>query len=305
MATLLKRLVFGTLLAGILLILCGLDYRAVNMPGVFLFPVLVGFVLLGGNEIIFLCRENRVFPFPGVVHLGNLLTVGTAWGMGLFWIHWETTHPDRLARAWDLAAVSSLATLVAVAATVFLAFVVEMQRYRSPGGATVNIAGAVFAVCYIGVLAGFLVQLRVAFGLDALVSLLMVVKLGDTGAYAVGRLFGTHRLAPRLSPGKTLEGAVGAILFGVLGAFISFHWLLPQLGLKAGIPHWIPILAYGVILAVVGMIGDLAESLIKRDARQKDSSRLVPGLGGALDLIDSALMAAPVAYLFWLFGWLN
>ena len=64
-------------------------------------------------------------------------------------------------------------------------------------------------------------------------------------------------------------------------------------------------LAYGVILAVVGMIGDLAESLIKRDAGQKDSSRLVPGLGGALDLIDSALMAAPVAYLFWLFGWLN
>lgn len=305
MPTLLKRLVFGTLLAGILLLLCGLDYRADKLPGVFLFPVLIGFVVLGGNEIIFLCRENRVFPSPAVVHLGNLLTVGTAWGMGLFWIHWETTHPDRLARAWDLAAVSSLATLVAVAATVFLAFWVEMQRYRSPGGATVNIAGAVFAVCYIGVLSGFLVQLRVAFGLEALVSLLMVVKLGDSGAYAVGRLFGTHRLAPRLSPGKTLEGAVGAILFGVVGAFVSFHWLLPQLGLKADVPHWFPMLAYGVILAVVGMIGDLAESLIKRDARQKDSSRLVPGLGGALDLIDSALMAAPAAYLFWLFGWLN
>ncbi|GAB6187610.1 phosphatidate cytidylyltransferase [Thermopirellula anaerolimosa] len=305
MPTLLKRLVFGTLLAGILLLLCGLDYRADKLPGVFLFPVLIGFVVLGGNEIIFLCRENRVFPSPAVVHLGNLLTVGTAWGMGLFWIHWETTHPDRLARGWDLAAVSSLATLVAVAVTVFLAFWVEMQRYRSPGGATVNIAGAVFAVCYIGVLSGFLVQLRVAFGLEALVSLLMVVKLGDSGAYAVGRLFGTHRLAPRLSPGKTLEGAVGAILFGVVGAFVSFHWLLPQLGLKADVPHWFPMLAYGVILAVVGMIGDLAESLIKRDARQKDSSRLVPGLGGALDLIDSALMAAPAAYLFWLFGWLN
>ncbi|NMC19727.1 MAG: phosphatidate cytidylyltransferase [Thermogutta sp.] len=305
MATLLKRLVFGTLLAAILLILCWFDDRAVNVPGIFLLPVLLAFVLLGGNEIIFLCRENRVFPFPGVVHLGNVLTVGTAWGMGLFWLHWETTHPDRLARAWDLAAVSSLATLVAVAVTVFLAFVVEMQRYRSPGGATVNIAGAVFAVCYIGVLAGFLVQLRVAFGLDALVSLLMVVKLGDTGAFAVGRMFGTHRLAPRLSPGKTLEGALGAILFGVLGGFISFHWLLPQLGLKTGIPHWLPMLAYGVVLAVVGMIGDLAESLIKRDARQKDSSHLVPGLGGALDLIDSALMAAPAAYVFWLFGWLN
>ena len=102
-----------------------------------------------------------------------------------------------------------------------------------------------------------------------------------------------------------MEGDVGAILFGIVGAFISLHWMLPQLGLRTGIPHWFPMIAYGVILAVVGMIGDLAESLIKRDARQKDSSRLVPGLGGALDLIDSALMAAPVAYVFWLFGWLN
>ncbi|ASV73435.1 Phosphatidate cytidylyltransferase [Thermogutta terrifontis] len=305
MSPLAQRIVFGSFLAGVALVLCWLDVNAGTPDGLWLFPALVVLVFFSGNEIVALCRGAGVAPLAWLVHLGNFLTISATWGMALFWQRWEAAHPDRLVRSWDIAAVSSMAAMMALAGTVFLAFLVEMQRYRRPGSANINVAGTVYAVCYIGLLANFLVQLRMAFGMEALASFLMIVKLGDTGAFAVGKFLGRHRMAPQLSPKKTIEGAVGAVVFGVTGAFVAFYWLLPLFGLETIRPRWQVCLLYGVLLAIVGMIGDLAESLIKRDAQQKDSSRLLPGLGGALDLIDSSLMAAPVAYLFWLFGWLQ
>jgi len=299
-----KRITSGTLLAIVALVLCWLDATLKTPAGIWLFPGLVLLVILSGNEIISLCRGAGVCPVPWVVHLGNLTTISATWGMALFWRYWEAVHPDRLSRSWDIAAVSSMAAMMALAATVFLAFTVEMQRYRRPGGANINVGGTVYAVCYIGLLASFLVQLRMAFGIGALASLLMVVKLGDSGAFVIGKILGRHHMAPQLSPKKTIEGAIGAILFGVMGSFLTFYALLPLFGLEGGHPSLFVCVIYGVVLAVVGMIGDLAESLIKRDAQMKDSSQLLPGLGGALDLIDSSLMAAPVAYVFWLFGWL-
>lgn len=305
MSALANRIIFGSALALVALLLCWADVNIGTPNGLFLFPPLVLLVILSGQEIVGLCRGAGVAPLPWLVHLGNLLTIGATWGMSLFWQRWEATHPDRLARSWDIAAVSSMAAMMALAGTVFLAFLVEMQRYRRPGTANINVAGTVYAVCYIGLMASFLVQLRMAFGMEALASFLMIVKLGDTGAFAVGKLLGRHRMAPQLSPKKTIEGAVGAVIFGVTGAFVAFYVLLPLFGLQTIQPRWHVCLIYGVLLSAVGMIGDLAESLIKRDAQKKDSSGLLPGLGGALDLIDSSLMAAPVAYLFWLFGWLQ
>jgi phosphatidate cytidylyltransferase len=299
-----KRIISGTVLAAAALILCWLDTKLETPAGIWLFPGLTLLVVLSGNEIISLCRGAGVCPVPWVVHLGNLLTISATWGMALFWQYWEKVHPDRLSRSWDIAAVSSMAATMALAVTIFLAFTVEMQRYRRPGGANINVAGTVYAVCYIGLLASFLVQLRMAFGMEALASLLMIVKMGDSGAFAVGKVLGRHHMAPQLSPKKTIEGAIGAVLFGVIGSFLTFYVLLPLFGLDGGPPHILIWILYGVVLASVGMIGDLAESLIKRDAQQKDSSQLLPGLGGALDLIDSSLMAAPAAYVFWLFGWL-
>ncbi|MGQ9763088.1 MAG: phosphatidate cytidylyltransferase [Thermogutta sp.] len=300
-----KRIISGTILAIAALILCWLDATLEKPAGIWLFPGLVVLVLLSGNEIIALCRGAGVSPVTWVVHLGNLATISATWGMALFWRYWQAVHPDRLARSWDLAAVSSMAALMALAVTIFLSFIVEMQRYRRPGGANINVAGTVYAVCYIGLLASFLVQLRMAFGIEALASLLMIVKMGDSGAFVVGKIMGRHHMAPQLSPKKTVEGAVGAILFGIIGSFLTFYLLLPIFGLDGGPPPTLVWVVYGVVLAIVGMIGDLAESLIKRDAQQKDSSQLLPGLGGALDLIDSSLMAAPAAYVFWLFGWIS
>jgi phosphatidate cytidylyltransferase len=117
----------------------------------------------------------------------------------------------------------------------------------------------------------------------------------DTGAYAFGRMFGKHKLIPAVSPAKTVEGAIGGLLVAILGAWIYAQFLLKpfaQLGLSP-----IGIVIFGIAIGVFGQLGDLAESLLKRDAGVKDSSRLLPGHGGILDRFDSLLFVLPVAFL--------
>jgi phosphatidate cytidylyltransferase len=119
-----------------------------------------------------------------------------------------------------------------------------------------------------------------------------VVKSSDIGAYAVGTLFGRHKFSPRVSPGKTWEGAGGALVAAVASA----------LAFAAGfdIMSWQWAIAFGFFSACVGQAGDLAESMLKRDAQRKDAANKVPGFGGILDIIDSPLAAAPFAYLFFM-----
>jgi phosphatidate cytidylyltransferase len=119
------------------------------------------------------------------------------------------------------------------------------------------------------------------------------VKCGDIGAYAVGRLFGRTKLAPVLSPGKTIEGSLGGLAFACAAAYFTFWAMADSTPKRWG---W---LAYGLLVGTAGMLGDLAESLLKRDAGRKDSSTWMPGFGGVLDILDSVLLAAPVAYLCW------
>jgi phosphatidate cytidylyltransferase len=125
--------------------------------------------------------------------------------------------------------------------------------------------------------------------------------MGDIGAFTVGKICGRTKLAPRLSPGKTIEGAIGGLVFACFGSWVALAVIAP---LIAPLPSgWVPPgrgwLIYGVAVGATGMVGDLAESLIKRDMGTKDSSLWLPGFGGVLDLLDSVLLAAPVAYLFW------
>jgi phosphatidate cytidylyltransferase len=197
---------------------------------------------------------------------------------------------------------------------VLAAFVVEMARYRAPGKSVVQLSAAVFSLAYVGLLLSFLVQLRAIdvdpvdqsgrWGLVALVSLVAVVKAGDIGAYTVGRLIGRHKMTPLLSPGKTWEGAGGAIVFAALAAWLIEKLWVHQDSSLALTSDASPIawVAYGVLIGIVGLLGDLAESLIKRDLGRKDSSDWMPGFGGVLDLLDSILFAAPVAYLCWVGG---
>jgi len=154
----------------------------------------------------------------------------------------------------------------------------------------------VFGLFYIGMLGSYVIQLRALPGGTGHIALLfMSIWLTDTGAYLVGSGFGRWKLSPRLSPRKTVEGAVGGLLFAVTGAA-----LLKQLELTGRVPlppyTTVQYIAVAVLASVVGQIGDMVESALKRDAIIKDTGSLFPGHGGLLDRCDSLLFAAPVVY---------
>ena len=153
-------------------------------------------------------------------------------------------------------------------------------------------AAASFAFCYVGVFAGFWWLLRQAQGWGLPYGLIALAGTWatDIGAYLIGRMVGRRRLVPRLSPSKTVEGAVGGLFCGALSVVLLGH-----LGL--GVPLWVAV-ALGFVTAVAAELGDLAESALKRDANVKDSGWLLPGHGGILDRMDSVLVAGPAAYVF-------
>jgi len=184
------------------------------------------------------------------------------------------------------------------ALVVILVFLQEMWTFRRASGIiNIRISYTVFTIVYVGLLPTFLAQIRLCYGLPLLIAFIAIVKMGDIGAFTVGKLFGRNKMAPTLSPGKTIEGAVGALLFSVGTSLLFFFWILPALGMtEFGYAGWW--IAFGGVLCLLGMLGDLAESLMKRDAEIKDAGTLVPGFGGVLDILDSLLLAAPAAYAF-------
>jgi phosphatidate cytidylyltransferase len=187
----------------------------------------------------------------------------------------------------------------AFAAFVLAVFLVEMATFHEPGESVTRMALAVWLVAYLGVLPSFLAQLRWlggggAAGTMMLALAIFVPKCCDIGAYFTGRFLGRHRMTPVLSPKKTWEGAAGGVALAAVTAVA-----LDRLGPAAVLYHEIGAeVGFGVTVGITGMLGDLAESLIKRDCRQKDASQVVPGFGGVLDVVDAVLFAAPVAYLW-------
>jgi len=304
----------GFLIAATVAGLCWGDhlvYEAIKVRGVALFPLLVVLVVLASHEVLHLAAAGGMRPVPWVVYCGNLLVVTFCW-LAPLCLRFDAKLPeDSHYLALLSSAVATNGTLIALTVGVIMAFTAEMYRFKRPGGVTANIAAAVLAIVYVGLLFSFMVKLLLGWGLVGLLSLLIVVKMGDTGAYTVGRLIGRYKMAPGLSPGKTIEGAFGAVVFACVGAWATFQWLLPaapQWLLPATAPGdarsgpWWGWILFGLLVGVTGMVGDLAESLIKRDVELKDSSNWVPGFGGVLDILDSALLAAPVAYACWAFG---
>lgn len=193
---------------------------------------------------------------------------------------------------------------VVVTAAVGAMLVGEVAAYRPGGGSLGRVAAGVLAVAAIGLPLAFMVGLRLAgpargvAGLLPLVSMVAVVKGGDIAAYLVGSLLGRHKLAPLVSPGKTREGAVAS-----LAASLGIAWLLlGWFGQDGGGEPWGGWPVYGLTVGAAGMLGDLSESLVKRELAAKDSGRSLGGLGGCLDLIDAPLFAAPVAWLLWTLG---
>lgn len=153
---------------------------------------------------------------------------------------------------------------------------------------------AVLATTYVGMLGGSLIRLRNDFpeGSKLIFFLLLVVWLGDSGAYYVGRQLGRHKLSPRISPKKTVEGLVGGVSASIIAATVIHFTFFMTFPLHHAI-------IAGLILSVAGVIGDLAESMWKRSADVKDSGTLLPGHGGLLDRFDSILFTAPILYCYW------
>jgi phosphatidate cytidylyltransferase len=151
-------------------------------------------------------------------------------------------------------------------------------------------AATLFPVLYLGLPLGMAVVIRDAWGREVLLLGLLVVWVSDTAQFYTGTLLGRHRLAPRISPKKSIEGAVGGFIAGVAMMVTLGRLWLPAIG--------VPLLAaIGAGLVVLGIAGDLFESLLKRSANVKDSSELIPGHGGVLDRIDALLFVVPGFYL--------
>ena len=149
----------------------------------------------------------------------------------------------------------------------------------------------VVSLCYVGVLMGHALLLQqLPDGRSLLLFLLAVTWVGETAAYAVGSLVGRHKLAPRISPGKTVEGAVGQLLASMAAAW-ALGWLVPRWsGLETCVA--------GLILGTLGQVGDLTESVIKRSVGAKDAGSAIPGHGGLLDRIDGLLFNTPALFYY-------
>ena len=151
-------------------------------------------------------------------------------------------------------------------------------------------AASLFPSLYLGLPLGAIVAIRETRGREVVFLLMLTVVISDTAQYYSGRAFGRRPLAPAISPKKTLEGAIGGLLFGSAALAIIGGWWLPT------VPAWLRA-AVGVMIVALGVAGDLFESMLKRSAGVKDSSTLIPGHGGILDRIDALLFAAPVYYV--------
>ena len=192
--------------------------------------------------------------------------------------------------------------LLVYALGVMALFVSGLIRYRAPGKSLESLGAELVTLSYVAVFVSLTVQLRwtgpVPFGYLPLASLVVATKCGDTCAYFAGRAFGRTKLSPLISPGKTTAGAAGAFLGAVAGGWAWLYWGTKYFTSAQPGP-WYWLVLYGLVLGVVGLVGDLAESLLKRDLGAKDSAPLLPGFGGLLDLLDSVIFTGPVAYLLW------
>ncbi|MHC4641279.1 MAG: phosphatidate cytidylyltransferase [Planctomycetota bacterium] len=170
-------------------------------------------------------------------------------------------------------------------------FLYQYLRYGT-SGVIANCGANYLSIIYVGLFCSFVVGIRIEFGLWALLMFVFVIKSSDIGAYTVGTLFGKHKFSPKISPGKTWEGMAGAVVMAVIVSLLF--------AITCDIMVWWSAVIFGFCFAFIGQGGDLVESMMKRDAEQKDSSRNVPGFGGILDIMDSPLFAAPFAYLFFM-----
>ena len=195
---------------------------------------------------------------------------------------------------WQLIEIPPLIYVLSLSALSLFGLLLYQYFRCGTSDVIANCGANYFVIIYTGLLIAFVIGIRIDFGLWPLLMFVFVVKSADIGAYVTGSLLGRHKFSPNISPGKTWEGMGGAVVTAVIAALLFAAGFDIMGRLSAVI--------FGFCFAFIGQGGDLVESMMKRDAKQKDSSNKVPGFGGILDVIDSPLFAAPFAYLFFLYA---
>ena len=211
-------------------------------------------------------------------------------GAAVFFVAFLFDAPTRFP---DLLFLTTAVFIIAVFISQTFRFQADFSKMLTGVGATI------LGVFYVAFLGGFIISTRVGFE-NSIVPNLSTKLLGffflilmgsDSGAYFAGRAFGKHKLAPKISPGKTWEGSVGGILASLAFAALAHFWFLPELSLAYALP-------LAAVMSVVGALGDLAESAMKRGSDVKDAANILPGHGGLLDRLDSLVFNAPILYYF-------
>jgi phosphatidate cytidylyltransferase len=234
-----------------------------------LFGLLVSaFIIVGLYEFFTMLEKKgiNIYKYFGIA-MGAIIPLSITF-------HFELT------RNWEL--------LFIVLALLFL--IIMQFRRRNNSGVIVDISTTVFGILYISWFLSFMIKIRyLSGGMGLVLAVIFITKLGDIGAYLIGSRLGKTPLMPRISPKKTVEGGIGGLIFSIIGAFISKPFLNVT---------YLHLLFIGVSLGILAQLGDLSESLMKRDCQIKDSGSILPGMGGALDFIDSLLFTAPVFYFY-------
>ncbi|MDP2905194.1 MAG: phosphatidate cytidylyltransferase [Candidatus Omnitrophota bacterium] len=228
----------------------------------------VAFIILGLLEFFALLENKGItaYKYFGTL-IGVLIPISIVF-------RFETS------RNWELAFI-----LLALLSLIFMQF-----KRRTNAGVIVDISTTLFGIFYVSFFFSFLIKIRnLPLGAGLAASVILITKLGDIGAFLVGTRFGKTPLVPRISPKKSVEGSIGGLAFSALGALACGPFL--NLG-------WLHLVLLGLGLGIMGQLGDLSESLIKRDCQVKDSGVIFPGLGGVLDSIDSLLFSTPAFYFY-------
>ena len=274
-----------------------------SLPGWWLLPILILLAVAGVNEFISLYTTRCIRLKGGTLCIG-VVSIFLAVAVGA---------QAMVSDTGDTAPVAALSwAALAAAVAVGSLFVQEIFFTFNDDQDLNRLAASILILAYLGLPMAFIVGLRLVttgnfspeklhpqyLDIIPLLSLIAVVKTGDIFAYLIGSALGRIQLMPKISPGKTCEGAVAS-----LAGSLFTSWLILQSSFifKDGVSvqplgGWI---TFGFCVGLSGMVGDLAESLIKRELKTKDSGKFLGGLGGALDLIDSLLFAAPVAWFLW------
>jgi phosphatidate cytidylyltransferase len=266
-----------------------IDDRNIGLAGVGILALLLVILPLGTAEVATLFTAEQLQPYPVIAALGS----------GAMVVHAFLTQFKGFKKG-------AASVIVFVVVSVMLLAALRRALGKQSQQAISRMAGTLLSTLYLGGLGWFIMALRVKQSTRAtgfrgstmvILMILLVVKFTDIGAFFGGRALGRRKLISWLSPGKTWEGLFcGLLTAGMVGAICS-HWI----GTAQHPMHpWLGFI-FGVVIGGIGQLGDLLESLMKRDADVKDSGSLIPGFGGILDVIDSPLLAAPAAYLMFSF----